>query len=633
MKLKTLFCGIAAAAMFTACSSDEPIQGPGEGGNNGGNNPDGTGYITVGINLPTVPSSRGINDNFENGTANEYAVDNAMLLLFTGDGESDAKLHSAYNLVLDSKADGMPGDNLTTSYMKTVKVKGVGEDQHLWGLVMLNYDGVVDPTFSTADGETHVVSSLKVNAKEMALGDNGTTFQALAYDITSVNFLKEGTDGKTHFFMTNSPVSVAKEGGASWGGATAADINTLTEFGFGRNVVKPTEEEAKVAPAASFYVERALAKATLKANDVNIPVGSDLDLTGLQIESVEWVLDNIEPNSYIVRNMGTADYLGYSNARATKDKFRMIGSNMIGQTAIQPVANLYRTYWCIDPQYNAATPTMNTHGAYQEAGVDNPQYCHENTFDVDHMDYANTTRALIKVTFKNKEGKVEDFYIVNGDMRTLYNKKDAESHLIAGVINSTEVRTAFQNALKPVEGGNTLTITNENYSDYMQIVIGEDANNVSTITSIAFALKDGVDNPYKDGESPTIEDDALKTLITQINAANNIVRYAGGVAYYEVRFKHFGDESTPWSNTTGVTVDTTAKAYAGNSNYYLGRYGMVRNNWYELELSSIKKLGKPVEGQLTVDGGKPDDNEEVEQWLSFNVNLLAWAKRVQNIEL
>ena len=630
MKLKTLFCGIAAAAMFTACSSDEPIQGPGEGGNNGGSNPDGTGYITVGINLPTVPSSRGVNDNFENGTANEYAVDNAMLLLFTGSGESDAKLHSAYNLVLDSKADGMPGDNLTTSYMKTVKVKGVGEDQHLWGLVMLNYDGVVAPTFSTVDGETHVVSKLMVNAKEMVMGEAGTTFQALAYDITSAKFLKERN---THFFMTNSPVSVAKAGGATWGGATATDINTLTEFGFGRNVVKPTEDEAKIAPAASFYVERAVAKATLNAEGVTIPESSELALSKLEIESVEWVLDNIESTSYIVRNMGPLDYLGFNNTRATKDKYRMIGGNMIGQTAIQPVANLYRTYWCIDPQYDVAEPTMNGHGAYQPAGADKPQYCHENTFDVDHMDYQNTTRALIKVTFK-KDDTVGDFYIVNGDMETLYNKADAESHLIAGVINSAEVRTAFQNALKPVEGGNTLTITNQNYSDYMKIEIVEDpSTNVSKVSSIAFELKEGVGNPYKEGETPTIEAEALATLITQINAANNIVRYAGGVAYYDVRFKHFGDESTPWSNTTGATVDTTAKAYNQDSNAYLGRFGMVRNNWYELVLTSIKKLGKPVEGQLTVDGGKPDDNEEVEQWLSFRINILAWAKRVQNIEL
>ena len=31
------------------------------------------------------------------------------------------------------------------------------------------------------------------------------------------------------------------------------------------------------------------------------------------------------------------------------------------------------------------------------------------------------------------------------------------------------------------------------------------------------------------------------------NALPNIVRYKGGVAYYAVRIKHFGDSDTPWN--------------------------------------------------------------------------------------
>lgn len=96
MNLKTLFCGFAAAAMLTACSSDEPAVGP-NGPDNGQFN--GSGYMNVAINMPTQNGgSRAENDNFDHGTENEYKVDNAMLLLFTGATEDAAVFHSAYDL-------------------------------------------------------------------------------------------------------------------------------------------------------------------------------------------------------------------------------------------------------------------------------------------------------------------------------------------------------------------------------------------------------------------------------------------------------------------------------------------------------------------------------------------------------
>ncbi len=65
---------------------------------------------------------------------------------------------------------------------------------------------------------------------------------------------------------------------------------------------------------------------------------------------------------------------------------------------------------------------------------------------------------------------------------------------------------------------------------------------------------------------------------------------------------------------------------------WLGRYGMVRNNWYDLNVTGFNKLGKPSIGGLEVDSDStPDDN--VEQWIAFKVNILSWAKRVQNVDL
>ena len=64
-----------------------------------------------------------------------------------------------------------------------------------------------------------------------------------------------------------------------------------------------------------------------------------------------------------------------------------------------------------------------------------------------------------------------------------------------------------------------------------------------------------------------------------------------------------------------------------NANY-LGRYGVVRNNWYELTINNVKKLGKP--GINTPDN-TPDD--ELDSYISVSINILSWAKRSQYVDL
>ena len=61
---------------------------------------------------------------------------------------------------------------------------------------------------------------------------------------------------------------------------------------------------------------------------------------------------------------------------------------------------------------------------------------------------------------------------------------------------------------------------------------------------------------------------------------------------------------------------------------YLGRYGVVRNNWYELQVSAIKNLGSP-----TIPTAPENPDDENQYYLTFKVNIHSWAKRVQNVIL
>ena len=620
MNFKSLLCGLAAAAMFTACSNEDNggVVNPGNG------ELVDAGYITVGINLPTVQGSRAENDNFDHGTANEYAVKNAMLLVFTGAkdaGEKAAKFHSAYDLTMTPGGVGPEApNNITTTYLKTVHLSNVSDNDYLWGLVLVNYDGIVSNVVlsqtSQADLKEHeqfkgLVQSMNLNGKALAAN---TTFESILGEKTDKKFI----DDNGYFFMTNAVVSTADANAAS-----NATVYTLQKIGVAKDVAKPTEAEATAHPAASFYVERAVAKATLNAASVG--TGDDLAANNITIKSVEWVLDNQEPNSYIVRNVGDNSYIAYQQAGKAK---RFVGTAQIGTTALQPIANLYRHYWAIDPTYNAgrhAEKNYTSDADFKASGVDKPQYCHENTFPIKFMDYKNTTRALLKVTFNLPEGS-DGLYTVN-NLQSAGNifstQKYATSLPVKAIVVSDQVRDAAKAKLKDA----TYTITDND----LNITFAEpDKNGVIKVKDVTFKEKTDVFT-----STPVIDPDAKDILINNVNASFQVVKYVGGVAYYDIRFKHFGDEYTPFlKGYNDGSIQNTTQAYGTEDNNYLGRWGMVRNNWYEINLTSIKKLGKPVLGQMDItNDDTPDDSQEIEKWLSFKINILSWAKRVQNEEL
>lgn len=98
-----------------------------------------------------------------------------------------------------------------------------------------------------------------------------------------------------------------------------------------------------------------------------------------------------------------------------------------------------------------------------------------------------------------------------------------------------------------------------------------------------------------------------------------ISTYLNGEAYYIARIKHF-NELTTW---------TAGKAYGTDNNKYLGRYGVLRNNWYSLSVNKVSGLGYPEVPE--VKPKTPDD--ENDQYINVEVKILDWAKRSQSIDL
>lgn len=74
--------------------------------------------------------------------------------------------------------------------------------------------------------------------------------------------------------------------------------------------------------------------------------------------------------------------------------------------------------------------------------------------------------------------------------------------------------------------------------------------------------------------------------------AIKVATYENGISYYPVRIKHFGDDLTPWKKTEAPEPTVSGGAYptANQAANYLGRYGVLRNNWYNIDVTGIKNL-------------------------------------------
>lgn len=605
---KIFFPAMAAMALgLASCSSDSVTQGNGgqpsfaEGG-----------YAKVAIDLPTQSSTnRAVTDGdqgqFDDGLASEYQVKNAKLVLFQGNSEADAKFHSAYdlNVSMDGYADT---PNQITSTTRIVKKLNDGETlngDQLYALVVLNDNGLL--TIS-ADGAT-----LSVNGTDMA-NKGLSDLQQLVVDDATSNFTGNG------ILMTNAPLATKP-------GATAqpnGSVQTLVNF---TNAVYETEAEAQSKPATDVYVERAVAKVTFtKTNATTFAGSNDVhwadETTPSSIAwSVEgWDLDVTNKSSYFVRNTTNADAQSTWNALKSENvsNYRFVGSNKV-----KDGVELYRTYWAEDPNYSSFVdgafnliPENETNFTTAD-GDANPQYCFENTFNVNNMNKNQTTRVVVKV----KVGDGTTFYTFNNDKSRLYTADSRDARVKRAVLAMPEVESWVR-----AHGGYEEGVDQSNIAFNFGT---KDANTGKVV------LENNITVTTKTGEQETfdVSNFAGATNLNDALGLGDVVEYTGGYAYYPIRIKHFGSDLTPWNtevNAPTTNIPTAANIYPGadNTNNYLGRYGVLRNNWYDLRVSSISGLGDAV--VPSIDGTADDD---LYNYIAVRINILSWAKRQQNADL
>ena len=599
MKIKHFFGLAVIAAMTASCSSNEDL---GTAGSGTGTNEAGVGYASITINLPTTSGTRAVdgskNDQFDEGTPSEYAVNDATLVIFekAGASENEYKYVEAVSLGnLDPwKNDNTTGGITTESTTITAKLNSATVDKDggkYYALVILN-------------NETATGTKIKLPTDPVTYGKWN-----VAANTTNI------TDYKKGFYMANAPEFTKKD----------VEPTTLVPI----KGIYRTKEEAQSKPGTTIYVERGLAKVTVGSSttegskDYFAKDGASATGTKYSNDNVkitDWALDVTNKSSFPV-HVTSGLKAGITPTNPTDQKvpaYAEIWSNTEATSGTAPATSRFvshadafkRVYWGIDPNYSMdLSDFTNCKAQFTLAepdgkgvtwnvgsGSDKPLYCLENTFDINNMKQGQTTRVLLKATYTPKalEKETDKTFFMIGNSSDFWTETTLTKQIKSKAEEVLNTKTGVSVTLKDdlLKGGTHVL-------DETTVEIKEGTEDKTAVVAGQINTKLGLDKDKGIG---------IKT-------------YKNGESYYIARIKHFGDDLTPWKEGNAT--------YGGMNLKWLGRYGVLRNNWYDLTINKISGPGYPDVPKV-----KPTDaDDEDTKYISVSVKILSWAKRSQNVDL
>lgn len=575
MRIKHFFGLAVLAAMTASCSSNNELV---NSGNGSGENESGVGYATLSINLPTTSGTRAAGDpEFKPGDANEYDVKDVTLLIFKEAGSSEDEYTYVEKADLGTMApwvkDGSNG--ITTAATITAKLSSVDPKGNYYALAILNNKDntnapkvkmpTTDQTYSNWNSENNA---------------DGTKF----------------ADNTNGFYMANAPEFTA----------AGEEPTTLVKI----NKIYATKQAAETNPATTIHVERGLAKVTVAALPTKqTPTGTKYKSDKVDITA--WNLDVTNKSTFPIHKTAGLTSPFTTIWSASTDPAPSTGRFVDGtNTAFK------RVYWGVDPNYDKDYTevsdcknefTLLEANAAITGDAATPQYCLENTFDIKHMLQGQTTRVVFKATYTPHGFNAGDTFYKIGNNTDLWSK----TTLVEQIKAKAQEVLGKESATNKVEVD--LKAADNNIEENAGTKILKEANVQHNGANVA------------PEEIKAINEKLGLKAATETGPIVGIATYASGESYYIARIKHFGNDLTPWNEGDLTYGDNDAT----QNNKYLGRYGVLRNNWYELTVHSVSGPGTP--DVPTIKPTDPDD--ENYKYISVSVKILDWAKRSQNVDL
>lgn len=613
---------LSATLIMAACSdsldesTNTPVQGPVVG----------EGYVKVAINMPTTSgNSTRSTDNgedkadvtLEEGEANEYNVENAILAFFkcnktltSGTPEAQATFVKAY--ALNKGELGITGSSETPQVTEQVSViteaPKVSDGEQLYVLAILNNNNTVSANNGnlTVNGTDLTSTSTLADLQNEITFTTPTTYQQFVYQFTGGS---DENPQRNQFTMTNAPLSNQIGGAGTIASAKAYTLVPVTVY--------DTKAQATAGNVAKIYVERVVAKVTLTTpgNAETINVSGDGN-SGDQVQITGWCLNVTNNSTKLVRDVSGFTTSGWLATTASENSpARFAGTRGIKASfGVSGEGDYYRIYWAEDCNYTTAdlskdfTTYSGTNAPAAWNGLStstasNACYCLENTMDYGQQIQNRTTGVLIKTNYLTKfpgetEASAKSFFIC-GTSSTKYPEAaisgGTDAFVTYVMTEADKLITTDDNKFK----GAGLRLQNNLASGTYT-----DITNVFTFTATDAKLTD--------------QQNAVKAVVgSRISYYKNGENY-----YYSSLIRHFQDGE-------GVGIPTSGIASANDYTLkHLGRYGVVRNNWYEININSISGPGDPV---IPEPGEDPDDTAE--GYINCTINVLSWAKRSQNVDL
>lgn len=627
--MNRLFLMALAAGMMVSCSDEPTAPETGVRPSQGE-----TGYIALSINMPqTSGSGTRANDSFDDGIAAEYQANNATLILFTGTSESEAKVKGVYDM--DNLVPQAEGGNITVKYNTVQQITNPASGtEKLYAMVVLNESGLIE--VSGTDGASSTLNGQNMTAMKF------TDFTAATADylLTDTNLGAIANVSGSNFLMSNAPLA-NKQGGTT--APSSAAINTLVEVD--PNNIYPSETAARSGEATEITVERAVAKVTVKSTASPSAV-SGTKITTFTING--WTLCNTNKKSYFTRNVdcGTSSWWGYQAYGSTD--YRFIGSNAVYTTDDDPAVSYYRTYWAKDPNYDSYKSgefkvVKGIPASLNNLGTD--AYCLENTFNVANQNQNQTTGVIVKATLTVNDAESDkSFFTLNGDRSTIYTFAKMLEKTKEFYLKNADVKDACEDASTGLASEEQLDasdlvveLTNSDGTTKVTLDGTNDAISAFTkagnYTLTSIYVKDASASKFKSGVPEALKSTNTTLIETIKNNVGTVSYYKNGEAYYYVLIRHFDETQTPWKAdelTAAGLSDSYPDIYQSKTaeENWLGRYGVVRNNWYQVNVTGIAQIG---DAEAPVIPGKPDDTRE--QWIKAEINVLSWAVRTQDAVL
>ena len=574
VNVKNLFGMAVMATALVGCSSNDNLN-PNANDNAG---KAGEAYAKFTIQLPTTSGSRADDSkpgtpSFEGGTADEYAVKDAQLVIFektdASDGEGDYKFVETVNIDNLEPWNNQNSQGVTRYADITAKLENVAlndSGDKYYALIILNNESQTKVTLPTEG--TYSAWNVAAKAK------------------TATDFLKS-TNG---FYMANAPKYVA-----------GGEPTTLVPI----KGVYSTKAEAQNKPATTVYVERGMAKVTIGSStfDADKPVTTSINYAGDLVTIKKWTLDVLNKTTFPVHKTDGLNTI-WNQTWA---------SRFFDNTSTE----FKRVYWGVDPNYSMTSlsdvdackgqfylldrdgstynfdRTTGTGSPVTWADKTTPLYCLENTFDINNMKQGQTTRVLFKATYTPAAVASEidkTFFMIGNNPKiwTMTTLNQQITNKVQELLNSTSVSVTINAGADLLKAGSH------------KVTAADITITGSTSTA-------------------SLNYDELNTKLGLDNTPG-IKTYKNGECYYIARIKHF-NELTPWASGQDL--------YGGDNEKYLGRYGVLRNNWYELTVSKVSAPGYPDVPE--VNPTDPDDEDT--KYINVEVKILDWAKRSQSVDL